>query len=45
MASYIKDPAIFTGQTGCRKTHLVLEWIEKEYKKYFDYIISICLTL
>ena len=45
MASYIKDPAIFTGQTGCGKTHLVLELIEKEYKKYFDYIISICPTL
>ena len=27
------------------KTHLVLDLIEKEYKKHFDYIIVICLTL
>ena len=33
---YIKEPhtAIFTGQTGCGKTHLVLDLIEKEYKKH-----------
>ena len=27
------------------KTHLILELIEKEYNKHFDYIIIICLTL
>ena len=32
-------------ETGCAKTHLVLELIEKEYKKHFDYIIIICPTL
>ena len=40
MTGYIKEPhtAIFTGQTGGGKTHLVLESIEKEYNKYFDFI-------
>ena len=44
---YIKEPhtAIFTGQTGCWKTHLVLELIEKEYNKHFGCIVIICLTL
>ena len=43
----IKDPrtTTFTGQTGCGKTHLVLDLIEKEYNKHFDYIIIICPTL
>ena len=27
------------------KNHLVLDLIEKEYNKYFDYIIVICLTI
>ena len=36
---------IFTGQTGCGKTHLVLELIEKEYNKHFDYIVIICPTI
>ena len=47
MTDYIKEPhtAIFTGQTGCGKTYLVLELIEKEYNKHFDYIIIICPTL
>ena len=48
MTGYIKKPrtAIFIGQTGCGKTHLVLELIEKEYNKHFDYyIIIICPTL
>ena len=47
MTEYIKDPhrTIFTGQTGCGKTHLVLDLIEKEYKKHFNYIIIICSTL
>ena len=47
MIDYIKEPhtTIFTGPTGCRKTHLVLDLIEKEYNKHFDYIIIICPTL
>ena len=47
MAAYVKDPhtTIFTGPTGCGKSHLVLVLIEKEYNKYFDYIIIICPTL
>ena len=47
MTGYIKKPhtSIFIGQTGCGKTHLVLELIEKEYKNFFDYIIIICPTL
>ena len=47
MMSYIKKPhtSIFIGQTGCGKTHLVLELIEKEHNKHFDYIIIICPTL
>ena len=47
MTGYIKKPhaSIFIGQTGCGKTHLLLGMIEKEYSKYFDYIIIICLTL
>ena len=36
---------MFIGQTGSGKTHLVLELIEKEYSKHFDYIIIICPTL
>ena len=44
---YIKEPhtTIFTGQMGCGKTHLVLDLIEKEYNKHFDFIIIICPTL
>ena len=47
MTGYIKElhTAIFTGQTKCGKTHLVLELIEKEYNKHFDYIVIICPTL
>ena len=43
MTGYIKEPhtAIFTGQTGCGKTHLVLELIEKEYNKHSDFIVII----
>ena len=46
MTSYIKKPhtSIFIGQTGCGKTNLVLDLIEKEYNKHFDYIIIICPT-
>ena len=47
MIGYIKEPhtSIFIAQAGCGKTYLVLELIEKEYNKYFDYIIIICPTL
>ena len=47
MIEYIKKPstAIFIGQAGCGKTHLVLDLIEKEYNKHFDFIIIICPTL
>ena len=36
MTGYIKEPltSIFIGQTGCGKTHLDLELIEKEYTLY-----------
>ena len=39
MPNYIRDPhtATFVSQPGCGKTHLVLELIEKEYNKHFDY--------
>ena len=30
---------------GCGKTNLILELIEKEYNKHFDYIIIICPIL
>ena len=47
MTGYIKEPhtAIFTGQTSCGKTHLVLMLIENHYNKHFDYIVIICPTL
>ena len=47
MKDYIKKPYtnIFTGPAGCGKTHFVLGLIEKEYNKYFDYIIIIYQTL
>ena len=47
MTGYIKEPhtAIFTCQTGCGKTHLVVELIENHYNKHFDYIVIICPTL
>ena len=47
MTDHIKKPrtTIFTDLTGCRKTYLVLDLIEKEYNKHFDYIIIICPTL
>ena len=43
MTGYTKEPhrAVFTGQTNCGKTHLVLELIEKEYNKNFDFIVII----
>ena len=36
---------MFIAQTGCGKSHLVLDLIEKEYNKHFDYIVIICPTL
>ena len=47
MTTYIKDShtTIFTGPTGCGKTHFVLDLIEKEYNKHFDFIIIICPAL
>ena len=47
MIAYIKEPhsGIFISQTGCGKTHPVLELIEKEYNKHFDFIVIICPTL
>ena len=47
MTEHIKKThtAIFTGQTECGKTYLVLDLIEKKYNKHFDFIIIICLTL
>ena len=47
MKDYIKElhTTIFTGPTGCGKTHWLLELIEKEYNKHFDFIIIICPTL
>ena len=47
MTGYIKKShiSIFKGQTRCGNIHLVLELIEKEYNKHFDYIIIICPTL
>ena len=44
---YTKKPhtAMFIGQTGCGKTHLVLDSIENYYNKHFDYIIIICPTI
>ena len=43
MTGYIKNPHtnIFTGQTGCGKTCLVLELIKKGYNKHFYYIALI----
>ena len=47
MTGYIKElhTTILNGPTGCGKTHLILDLIEKEYNKHFEYIIIICPTL
>ena len=44
---YIKKPhtAVLIGPTGCGKTHLVLELIERQYNNHFDYIVIICPKL
>ena len=36
---------MFIGQTGSGRTHLVLELIENQYNKHFNYIVIICPTL
>ena len=36
---------MFIAQTGCGKTHLVLDLIENQYYKHFDCIVIICPTL
>ena len=36
---------MFIRQTGCRKTHLVLDLMENQYNNHFDYIIIICPKL
>ena len=47
MTGYIKEThtAMFIAQTGCGKTHLVLDLIENQYYKHFDCIVIICPTL
>ena len=47
MIEYIKKPhtTIFIGPTGCSKTGLVLDLIEKEYYKHYHYIVIIWPTL
>ena len=47
MIEYIKKShtSIFIGQTGCGKTHLVLDLIENQYNDHFNYIIIISPTL
>ena len=43
MTDYMKEPhtTLFIAPTKCEKTHHVLDLIEKEYNKHFDYIIII----
>ena len=47
MTNCVKDQhtTIFTGPTGCGKIHHVLDLMEKENKKHFDYIIFIHPTI
>ena len=47
MTNYIQDShaAIFTGPTSCRKSDLVLDFIEKQYDSRFHYIIITCQKL
>jgi hypothetical protein len=37
--------AIFSGQTGCGKTKLMLDLLQNEYKKHFENIVILCSTL
>ena len=43
---YLFDPhtAIFSGSTGCGKTHRMLDLLENEYKGHFEYIVILCPT-
>ena len=47
MIEYVKTPhtTIFSGPTGCGKTKLMLDLIERSYKQHFDNIVIICPTL
>ena len=47
MINVVKEPctAIFSGQTNCGKTQLVLDLLQHEYKHHFDNIIILCPTL
>ena len=42
----MKNPfnMIIVGMTACGKTKYLLDFIENEYKNYFDYIFLICPT-
>ena len=44
---YVFDPptAIFSGLTGCGKTHRMLDLLENEYKGHFEYIVILWPTL
>ena len=42
---YESCTAIFTGQTGCGKSELVLRLLKNEYKHHFDYIVFLCSTI
>ena len=43
----MKEPhtAVFVAPTGVGKAHLALNFLEKEYKNHFDFIIIICPML
>ena len=36
---------IIVGMTACRKTHYLLDMLEKECKNHYDYIFIVCPTL
>ena len=44
---YVFDPhtAIFSGLTGCGKSHRMLDLLESEYKGHFEFIIILCQTI
>ena len=44
---YVLEPhtGIFSGLTGCGKTHKMLDLLENEYKGHFEYIVILCPTL
>ena len=44
---YVFEPhtAVFSGLTGCGKTHRILGLLGNEYKDHFDYIVILCPTL